>query len=102
MSALPTTAGVSDRHSHAVMPSGADMPSGVAVPQFVLTSDGDLYGQDCAEHRELAHRIQACVAACAGISTAELEQGVVAEMRRVLAQVVPLLESRVSPAEATC
>jgi|GEM_PF-3278493 len=37
-------------------------------------------------------RIRACVTACEGISTAELEGGVIQEMQRALVRVVPLLE----------
>ena len=37
-------------------------------------------------------RIKACVIACEGISTIELEGGVIEEMRRTLFRVVPLLE----------
>ena len=35
--------------------------------------------------------IHACVNACEGISTEELEQGIVKDMRRVLAEVAPIL-----------
>jgi len=63
-------------------------------PHFVLSSDGELLGNDTAENRELVRRIHACVNACDGISTDELESGIIQDMRRVLAEVVPLLQSQ--------
>lgn len=69
-------------------------------PRFVLATDGELYGRDTPENRDLVRRIQACVAACEGISTEELERGVVADMRRVLADVLPLLRARQGRADA--
>ena len=63
-------------------------------PRFVLAIDGELYGSDTPENRDLVRRIQACVAAREGISTEELERGVVADMRRVLTDVLPLLHGR--------
>lgn len=65
---------------------------GVTCPAFVVTVDGDIHGQDTPENREIVRRIRACVNACEGISTAELESGVVADMRRVLNEVIPLLK----------
>ncbi len=62
------------------------------TPHFLLTAEGELHGQDTEENREIVRRIHACVNACAGISTEELEKGIVADMRRVLAEVVPVLE----------
>lgn len=70
------------------------------LPKFVLSTEGELYGNDTPENRELVRRIHACVIACEGISTEELEQGLVGEMRRVLSQVVPLLNSKVGRSEA--
>lgn len=69
-------------------------PSATEPARFVLSADGELYGRDTPENRELVRRIQACVSACEGISTDELERGIVADMRRVIADVVPLLQSR--------
>lgn len=69
-------------------------------PRFVLATDGELYGRDTPENRDLVRRIQACVAACEGISTEELERGVVADMRRVLADVLPLLRTSQGRADA--
>ena len=71
-----------------------------AVPRFVVTSDGDLYGHETPENRELVRRIHACFVACEGISTEELESGVISEMRRVIAQVLPLLKDRSGQSEA--
>lgn len=73
-------------------------PNPTSVPRFVISTSGELYGQDTDENRELVRRIHACVAACEGISTEELERGVVADMRRVIADVVPLLKGRVKAA----
>ena len=73
---------------------GADMSDSDCkpTPHFLLTTEGELHGQDTAENREIVRRIHACVNACEGISTEELEKGIIADMRRVLAQVVPVLE----------
>lgn len=64
------------------------------APLFILASDGELHGIDTPGNRELVRRMQACVAACEGISTEELERGIVQDMQRVISQVVPLLEHR--------
>ena len=40
---------------------------------------------------QMLRRIQACVDACEGISTEELEQGVVQDMQRVLREVAPII-----------
>jgi hypothetical protein len=69
-------------------------PQPAATPRFVLTTQGELYGQDTTENREIVRRIHACVAACEGISTEDLERGVVAEMRQVIADVLPILQAR--------
>ncbi len=39
----------------------------------------------------MLRRIQACVDACEGISTEELEDGVVQDMQRVLREVAPII-----------
>ncbi|TWU12363.1 hypothetical protein CA54_11870 [Symmachiella macrocystis] len=44
-----------------------------------------------AEDAEMLRRIQACVDACEGISTQELEEGVVQDMQRVLREVAPII-----------
>ena len=64
-------------------------------PHFVLTSAGELHGEDTPENREIVRRIHACVAACDGISTEELEQGIVQDMRRIIATVAPILEENI-------
>ena len=64
------------------------------APRFILTTDGDLHGEDTAENREVVRRIHACVSACEGLSTDELEKGIVQDMRRVIASVVPVLQGR--------
>ncbi len=63
-------------------------PDGVRV---VVTAAGVIYGEDTPEARQLARRIQACVNACEGIPTEELEKGVVQDMRRLIELVAPLL-----------
>lgn len=70
-------------------------------PHFVLSVEGEIHGEDTPANRELVRRIHACVGACEGISTDELEQGVVQDMRRVIGQVVPLLQTRVQSPIAT-
>ncbi|MEX0704505.1 MAG: hypothetical protein WD069_20555 [Planctomycetales bacterium] len=62
--------------------------------RFIVTADGDLHADDTPENRDLARRVLACVNACEGISTQELEQGIVADMRRVIAGVAPLLREK--------
>ncbi|HID23126.1 MAG TPA: hypothetical protein EYP14_12090 [Planctomycetaceae bacterium] len=61
------------------------------IPCLVITASGELYGEDTPENRELARRIRACVNACEGIPTEELERGIIRDMRRVLEMAVPLL-----------
>jgi len=63
---------------------------------LILTAGGDILGNDTPRNRELARRVKACLNACDGISTDELERGVVADMCRVLMQVVPMLEHKVA------
>uniref|UniRef100_A0A7C2K0M4 Uncharacterized protein n=1 Tax=Schlesneria paludicola TaxID=360056 RepID=A0A7C2K0M4_9PLAN len=63
---------------------------------LVLTANGDILGSDTPRNRELARRIKACLNACEGIATEELERGIISDMCRVLTQVVPLLEHRVA------
>ena len=77
-------------------PAGRDAAGGSGpLPQFILTHEGDLLGQDTLETREIVRRIHACVSACEGISTDELERGIVTDMRRVIAEVAPVLQQRV-------
>ncbi len=63
-------------------------------PQLVITHEGDILGEDNPENREMVRRIHACLNACEGISTEELEQGIIADMCRVMGQVVPLLQEK--------
>jgi hypothetical protein len=44
-----------------------------------------------AQDAQMLRRIQACVDACDGISTEELEEGVVKDMQRVLREVAPII-----------
>ena len=74
--------------SHEPMPN-------IVPGQIVVTPTGEILGVDTVESRELARRIKACINACEGITTDELEQGIVHDMCRVLNQVAPLLEERV-------
>ncbi|WP_166829516.1 hypothetical protein [Thalassoroseus pseudoceratinae] len=64
------------------------------TPEFILSHEGELHGVDTPEHRELVRRITACVHACDGISTAELEAGIIADMRKVIAEVLPVLQAQ--------
>ncbi|WP_459556627.1 hypothetical protein [Lacunimicrobium album] len=70
-------------------------------PQFVLSLEGELHGADSPENRELVRRIHACYHACEGISTDELESGIIADMSRIMAQVIPLLKERESLMQRT-
>jgi hypothetical protein len=63
-------------------------------PHFLLAADGSIHGEDTPENRELVRRIEACLKACEGIATEELEAGIIRDMCRVLADVVPILQDR--------
>ncbi len=63
-------------------------------PCFVLSSDGELHGEDTPENREIVRRIEACVNACDGISTEELESGIIEDMRNVIGGVIPFLKNK--------
>jgi len=65
--------------------------------QFVVTMEGDIHGEDTPENREIVRRIHACWNACEGISTEELENNVIADMRRVIANMVPVLQGQSAP-----
>lgn len=60
----------------------------------MLSADGLIATENTPENQEIARRMLACVEACQGITTEELEAGVIQDMRRVLSQVIPLLEER--------
>jgi hypothetical protein len=68
-------------------------------PHFVLGTDGSIHGEDTLENRELVRRIEACMRACAEISTEELEAGIIQDMCRAVAGIVPILQSRPQPSE---
>lgn len=70
-------------------------------PHFVLSLEGDIHGEESEQNRELVRRIHACVNACEGISTDELEKGIIQDMKRVIADVVPLLQSQVKQGPRT-
>ena len=78
----------------------SDSTQFIHAPHFVISHDGSLHGEDTSENREFVRRIHACVNACEGISTEELEKGIVQDMRRVLGQVAPLLAERNQQAAA--
>jgi hypothetical protein len=64
-------------------------------PHFALGSTArpsQIGGQPTqAQDAEMLRRIQACVDACDGISTEELEEGIVQDMQRVLREVAPII-----------
>ncbi|MBI1345800.1 hypothetical protein GC163_05880 [bacterium] len=70
----------------------------IDADQVIVTAAGDVHGSDTPASRELARRIKACVNACEGMSTEDLEAGIIQDMARVIAQVVPILEDKVRPA----
>lgn len=70
----------------------------LSADQVIVTPSGDIHGVDTPISRELARRIKACINACDGLSTEELEAGLIQDMARVINQVVPLLEAKVRPA----
>ena len=63
--------------------------------ELIITAHGEIHGESTPASIELARRVKACLNACDGISTEELEAGIVHDMARVLRQVAPLLEERV-------
>lgn len=66
----------------------------IQPPHFVISSEGELLGEDTPENQELVRRVVACVNACDGITTEELEGGIINDMRRVIAQTAPILQER--------
>ena len=69
---------------------------------FVIsTEDGAIHGEETPDNQEIVRRIHACVTACEGISTEELERGIIQDMQRVLAEVVPVLQDRVPSPQQT-
>lgn len=63
-------------------------------PKFVVTAEGELLGEDTPANRELARRIHACVNACEGLTTDDLEAGIIAQMLEIVRTVGPLLDDR--------
>jgi len=61
---------------------------------FQVTDEGIFSVEGTPESLEIVRRIQACVIACEGITTEELENDIVQDMKRVIGQVIPLLEER--------
>ena len=72
--------------------------SPAARPKFVVTAEGELLGEDTPGNRELARRIHACVDACEGLTTEDLEAGIVSQMLEIVRTVGPLLNEH-RPAE---
>lgn len=66
----------------------------IQPPHFVISSEGEILGEDTPENQELVRRVVACVNACDGITTEELESGIISDMRRVISQTAPLLQER--------
>ncbi len=58
----------------------------IQPPHFVISSEGEILGEDSPENQEIVRRVVACVNACDGITTEELESGIIADMRKVIAQ----------------
>ena len=75
-------------------PHTADTSKRENLASVVITSDGEVHGDDTPENREIARRIQACVNACEGISTEDLEAGVLRQMVSLLERVGPILEGQ--------
>jgi len=71
----------------------------IPKPHFVIsTEDGAIHGEETPDNQEIVRRIHACVTACEGLSTEELERGILQDMQRVLAEVVPVLQNQ-SPSQ---
>lgn len=66
----------------------------IQPPHFVISSEGEILGEDTPENQEMVRRVVACVNACDGITTEELENGIISDMRKVIAQTAPLLQER--------
>jgi hypothetical protein len=76
--------------------------STIPKPHFVIsTEDGAIHGEETPDNQEMVRRIHACVTACEKISTEELERGIIQDMQRVLAEVVPILQNRVPSQQQT-
>ncbi len=62
--------------------------------QLIITAEGDVFGPESTENRELARRIRACINACQGLTTEDLENGLIQDLCRTVMQVAPLLEAQ--------
>ena len=62
-----------------------------ATPMFLVTAEGEMLGEDSPANREIVRRIRACVNACEGLTTADLENGIVSQMVRLVSDLTPLL-----------
>jgi hypothetical protein len=59
--------------------------------QLILTKDGEIETVNTPEMTEFVRRLTACLNACEGLSTEELERGIVQDMQKAIGEVVPLL-----------
>jgi hypothetical protein len=76
------------------------LPLGAQPSQITVTAAGDVFGVNTPENRALARRVRACVNACEGIATEDLEQGVVREMRQIIQQLAPVAAEFVQSKDA--
>jgi hypothetical protein len=72
---------------HFTLPPTGPAPQ-MQQPMGEMPASADAVTPDDAA---MLRRIQACVNACDGISTQELEEGVVQDMQRVLRDVAPIM-----------
>jgi len=75
-------------------PAMLEPPLSARSPQITVTADGEIFAADTPANRDLARRVQACINACAGFTTEDLERGIVDDMRRVIEQLAPLAAAR--------
>ena len=78
--------------------AGATADDATQTPAFVVTSEGDLLGENTAENIEIVRRIRACVNACEGLTTADLENGIITQMTRLVSDLTPLIATNGSRA----
>ena len=64
------------------------------TPNFVITPEGELHGEDTPQNHETARRIRACVNACESFATEDLEAGILTQMLSIIREVQPLLDAR--------
>jgi len=77
------------------MPAQAVTPPSESNPpaEISATADSQNSQADWGLNDESLRRVQACLIACEGITTEDLESGIIQEMRQTLKDVVPLLQS---------